>query len=64
MKFKLDARIKFITQRVVRPWYRLPKKSVDAPALEMPKVRLDVVLGSLFCCWGCILAGCVFSVSI
>ena len=46
-KVRLDARIKFFTQRVVRPWYRLPKEFVDAPALEMPKARSDVVLGIL-----------------
>ena len=36
-----------ITERVVRCWNRLPKEAVDAPSLEMFKVKLDGALGSL-----------------
>ena len=38
---------KFLTQRVVMHWNRLPKEVVDAPSLEAFKARLDVALGSL-----------------
>ena len=45
----MDIRSKFITQRVVTKWNRLPKEVVDAPSLEAFKARLDVALGSLVC---------------
>ena len=47
MRFRLDIRRKFFTQRMVTYWNRLPKDVVDAPFLEAFKARLDVVLGSL-----------------
>mgnify|MGYP001853111768 CR=1 FL=1 len=40
-------RRKFFTQRLGRPWCRLTREAVGAPSLEMPKARLDGVLGSL-----------------
>ena len=46
-RFRLAIRRKFLTQRVVTHWNRLPKEAVDAPSLEAFKARLDVALGSL-----------------
>ena len=46
-RFRLNVKKKFFTERVVRCWYRLPRKVVDAPSLEMFKTRLDGALGNL-----------------
>jgi len=46
-RFRLDIRQKFLTQRVVTHWNRLPKEVVDAPSLLAFKARLAVALGSL-----------------
>ena len=46
-RFRLDIRTKFLTQKVVTQWNRLPKQAVDAPFLQAFKARLDVALGSL-----------------
>ena len=43
-RFKLDIRRKFFTMKVVRCWIELSGIAVDAPFLEMFKVRLDGAL--------------------
>ena len=54
-KFRLDARKKFFTQRVVMHWNRLSREAVDVPSLEVFKARLDAALGSLSW-WGATLS--------
>jgi len=44
---KLDVRVKFFRDRVVRCWNRLPREATDAPSLELYKARLDGALGNL-----------------
>ncbi|KFM09228.1 hypothetical protein AS27_01492, partial [Aptenodytes forsteri] len=46
-RFILDIRKKFFTLRVVKHWNRLPREVVDAPSLEICKVRLDRALSNL-----------------
>ena len=38
---------KCFTKKVVRQWHWLPREAVDAPSLEVFKVRLDGALGKL-----------------
>ncbi|KFQ39903.1 hypothetical protein N332_01994, partial [Mesitornis unicolor] len=46
-KFRLDTRKKFFSMRVVDHWNRLPIEAVQAPSLEIFKVRLDGALSNL-----------------
>ncbi|KFQ26593.1 hypothetical protein N332_06480, partial [Mesitornis unicolor] len=46
-RFKLGIRKKFFNMRVVDHWNRLPREVVEAPSLEIFKVRLDGALSNL-----------------
>ncbi|KFQ63554.1 hypothetical protein N334_13604, partial [Pelecanus crispus] len=45
--FRLDIRKKCFTMRVVKHWNSLPREVVDAPSMEIFKVRLDGALSNL-----------------
>lgn len=46
-RFRLDRRKKLFMVKVVRHWNRLPREVVDAPSLEIFKVKLNTALSNL-----------------
>ncbi|KFW72379.1 hypothetical protein AS28_00767, partial [Pygoscelis adeliae] len=46
-RFRLDIRRHFFTERVVKPWNRLPGEVVDAPSLSVFKRHLDNALNNM-----------------
>ncbi|KFZ51737.1 hypothetical protein N321_01482, partial [Antrostomus carolinensis] len=46
-RVRLDIKKKFFSMRVVDHWNRLPREIVEAPSLEIFKVRLDGAISNL-----------------
>jgi len=46
-RFRLDTGNNFSTERVVRPWPRLPRAVGESPSLEGFQYRVDVALGDM-----------------
>lgn len=51
-KYRLDARKKSFTQKVVKHWHRLLGEAVGSPSLGVLKTRLDGAWGSADQSWG------------
>ena len=43
----MSVRGKFLTERVLRCWNRLPREAADAPSIEVFKTRLNGAMGNL-----------------
>jgi len=46
-RFRLEIGENFCTERVVRPWPRLPRAVGESPSLEGFRNRVDVALGDM-----------------
>ena len=45
-RFRLDIRKRFFTERVVKPWNRLPREVFNAPSLSVFERLLDNALNN------------------
>jgi len=46
-RFRLDLRKHCFTERVVKPWNRLPREVIDTPSLSVFKTHLDNALHNI-----------------